>query len=65
MNAVYSLSCLFLMLASFLLSVYFTKKLLLKICNLEMEMVKVWVGITAFYLRFCESYPLGVRKDTF
>ena len=47
------------------LSVCFTKKLLLKICNLEMEMAKVWVGITAFYLRFCESYPFGVRKDTF
>jgi hypothetical protein len=47
------------------LSVYFTKKLLLKIFNLEMKRTKVRVEIPAFYLRFCERLPFGVRKDTF
>jgi hypothetical protein len=30
-----------------------------------MKMEKVRGEITGFYLRFCESYPFGVRKLTF
>jgi hypothetical protein len=30
-----------------------------------MKWEKVRVEILTFYLRFCESYPFGVRKVTF
>ena len=72
MNAGYSLSCLILMLTSFLLSVLFTIKCPLKIFILELEMAKVRAEISVFTFGFAKGIllegqrrPLSVLKATF